>query len=107
MTASRIRAPIPAGARARHLALFHTPSVAPVDHGEWVDCHDCGADVIALGEVYMVHDDVWPVEPDGMLCVGCLEARIGRGLRARDFTACPLNRLPGDSPRLSRAKGLA
>ena len=30
---------------------------------------------------------------DGMLCIGCLEKRIGRKLRRQDFTDCPLNEI--------------
>lgn len=49
-------------------------------------CHDCGADCSALDENYMVRDEVWPIGPhDGMLCVGCLEARIERRLVREDF----------------------
>jgi hypothetical protein len=30
----------------------------------------------------MVLDGVWPIEPDGgVLCIGCLEKRIGRRLK--------------------------
>jgi hypothetical protein len=42
-------------------------------------------------EVYTVHDNVWkqaPMTPDGgCLCIGCLEHRLGRKLRPRDFPA--------------------
>jgi hypothetical protein len=48
-------------------------------------CHDCGADCSALRETYMVHDAVWPIG-DGVLCVGCIEARLGRRLVREDFT---------------------
>ena len=49
----------------------------------------------------MVHAELWyravPEEFNarGMtifLCIGCLEARIGRRLIRADFTDCPLNR---------------
>jgi hypothetical protein len=53
-------------------------------------------------EVYLVLDAVWKqanVE-DGCLCVGCLEKRLGRGLKPKDFIkGHPLNKLPG-TPRL-------
>jgi len=42
----------------------------------------------------MVLDAVWlSAHPDdfGNLCVGCLEARLGRRLTPRDFSWCPLN----------------
>ena len=40
-------------------------------------------------EFYWVHDKVWTRsgmgELDGSLCVGCLEARLGRRFRPKDF----------------------
>jgi hypothetical protein len=75
------------------LSLFLAPAIAPLSD-EWHRCcGDCLVDVIEIGERYMVHDAVWPIEPDGgVLCVGCLEKRIGRRLNARDFTDCLGNR---------------
>jgi hypothetical protein len=58
----------------------------------WADCRDCGVDTNAIGEFYIVRDDVWPIAPEGgMLCVGCLEERIGRPLEPGDFTDAPFN----------------
>jgi hypothetical protein len=58
-------------------------------------CIDCGIDTIAINEHYMVTKVCWRtsgMKPDGGgLCIGCLEARIGRELRPRDFSICPLN----------------
>ena len=47
-------------------------------------------------EYYMVTDEVWaaargPTHARGFRCVGCLERRLGRRLRAADFTVCSLN----------------
>lgn len=60
------------------------------------DCVDCGVDTDVIDEYYMVHDHVWLSSGiglnDGMLCVGCLERRIGRTLTAADFTDAPINR---------------
>jgi hypothetical protein len=66
-------------------------------------CADCGVGTITLGEYYMVHDEVWEqawcgrrkswhgrVMGQEILCIGCLEARIGRRLTAADF-ACWMN----------------
>ena len=63
---------------------------------EWPDflCLDCGQDTCLLGEYYMVRDEFWlAANPDraGMLCIGCLERRLGRELTSSDFTDCPLN----------------
>ena len=35
--------------------------------------------------------DGTPVGPHDYLCVGCLEARLGRELTAADFTDAPIN----------------
>src|SRR5262249_12462754 len=56
-------------------------------------CHDCGNDFDEYS--YVVHDVVWDasgLSKDGaLLCVGCLEARIGRRLCRDDFTDAPIN----------------
>lgn len=63
-------------------------------------CHDCGVDTCsaALGEYYMVTDDVWAAsglaEDGGYLCIGCLETRLERLLTPDDFTDAPVNWLP-------------
>lgn len=58
-------------------------------------CDDCGVNTSEIHEYYMVHDDIWrSVAGDsleGMLCIGCLEDRLGRRLTAEDFTDCILN----------------
>ena len=42
----------------------------------------------------MVTDQVWTsVAEDGMLCIGCLEQRLGRVLHAKDFTDAPINQM--------------
>ena len=66
-------------------------------------------------EWYMVHDRVWaaagmdtgtiPLGGRGFLCVGCLEARLGRRLRRRDFIDAPVNWPSAiDTPRMWLAK---
>jgi hypothetical protein len=58
------------------------------------NCVDCLRNTI--DEYYMVHDVVWEaarMQPHGgMLCIGCLETRLGRTLTADDFTNYPINR---------------
>lgn len=53
-------------------------------------CVDCSKNTLG-GEYYMVSDDLWAasgVAPNGgMLCLACLERRIGRPLMFDDFTA--------------------
>lgn len=62
-------------------------------------CVDCGVDTFARGvdEYYMVHNEVWAaagmLPRGGMLCIGCLEARLGRWLTAADFAPVPVNDL--------------
>lgn len=56
-------------------------------------CQDCSRDTRG-GDYYMVNDDLWAeAHPQdvGMLCMSCLETRIGRPLDARDFTHFPVN----------------
>jgi hypothetical protein len=73
------------------LVLF---DIAPLrDPGPW--CVDCNVDSCAVDGLYMVHDRVWPIgRLDGMLCVACLEQRIGRRLTPADFQDVPCNRWP-------------
>ena len=58
-------------------------------------CRDCQALTRDIDEYYVVRDEVWTLSGlaggGGMLCVGCLEARIGRQLTAADFIECPIN----------------
>jgi hypothetical protein len=63
-------------------------------------CADCGIDTVEAGEWYMVHDEIWLRAWDHIsrsapglqiLCIGCLEQRIGRTLCAEDFTDVPIN----------------
>jgi hypothetical protein len=57
------------------------------------DCCDCGADTHAVGEDYMVVDEVWQQAGGvyGMLCIGCLEKRLGHQLTLKDFRWAPIN----------------
>jgi hypothetical protein len=69
------------------------------------DCLACAVNTLHIGEYYMVTDEVWGQacpEGKGMLCIGCLEARLGRELTARDFTDAPVN-----SPLFGQSKRLA
>lgn len=57
-------------------------------------CLDCRRNTHKLNEYYMVTDKVWRrVNPEdkGMLCIKCLETRLGRQLIYKDFLWCPLN----------------
>jgi hypothetical protein len=57
-------------------------------------CLDCGVDTGKLSEHYMLIDATWKLTglgKIGMLCIGCLELRIGRMLKATDFNSSYLN----------------
>jgi hypothetical protein len=64
-------------------------------HAGW-HCLDCKVSTAEDGvnEYYMVNLELWmQVNParKGMLCIGCLETRLGRRLRPDDFTHAPIN----------------
>lgn len=78
---------------------------------ERLPCRDCGVDTggAGIGERYMVHFHLWDEcgAGSGFLCIGCLEARLGRVLTGWDFLACPLNTSTSyfRSPRLQARLG--
>jgi hypothetical protein len=59
---------------------------------ERIYCLDCGRNVTASGQRCSLKDEVWArtgLGPwDGVLCLECIEARIGRDLDLADFRAC-------------------
>lgn len=66
------------------------------DYYDMFHCRDCGMCTNCGEEYYMVTDEVWysvttAMDTNGMLCIGCLEARYGKLLTARDFTDAPIN----------------
>jgi hypothetical protein len=85
-------------------------------------CKDCGMDTTPCTgkrgrrhkerwEYYVVHDKLWARAgmKKGFLCVRCLEKRIGRRLRPKDFTDVSINDPENlwDTPRLnSRKRGM-
>ena len=59
-------------------------------------CMDCEKHQKEFNEYYMVKDEIWMScvvgdEEFGLLCIGCLEDRLGRELRPSDFTPFPVN----------------
>jgi len=57
-------------------------------------CIDCGVDTGKIGEYYFIHTLLWISVMDsikGMLCIGCLEKRLGRRLWRNDFTNAWIN----------------
>jgi hypothetical protein len=76
------------------LALFGAGVFDRSDRSVSVNCLGCGVDTAEIGEYYMVRDEVWlRVNPGraGMLCIGCVEKRLGRPLNPLDFTDAPIN----------------
>lgn len=68
-------------------------------------CLDCGVHTGHIAEHYVLADEVWfQVAPkEGMLCIGCLESRLGRQLAPADFAICYVNsnRFAARSARLT------
>ena len=60
-------------------------------------------------EVYDVRDRIWAEAGmevyGGCLCIGCLEKRIGRRLRPKDFSNHVFNSIPTGTERLLRRQG--
>jgi hypothetical protein len=67
-------------------------------------CADCCVGTFTIGEYYIVKDDVWEqawagrrkswqrqVPGQEILCIGCLEQRLGRTLTKHDFDNVPIN----------------
>lgn len=57
-------------------------------------CLDCRVDTGRIHEHYFIKTELWlTVMPSivGMLCIGCLEDRLGRELVANDFTDASIN----------------
>jgi hypothetical protein len=69
-------------------------------------CSDCGIDTNKNNEYYMVQDKIWKeskVPKKALLCIACLEKRLGRMLKKADFSDAPINWLPF-IPRSARLK---
>ena len=119
-TAMKIRV---SGVDIVHISRLHLSALLTTAHMErhMALCIDCGMDTAPnddrrrrgarTSEWFMVHDSVWlaagmpkrePMERGDFLCIGCLEARLGRTLTPRDFTDVPVNRPDRwKSPRLN------
>ena len=62
-------------------------SIEAAEAMDCADCAICAVDCCDIDEYYLVHDDLWKEfgVVHGMLCVGCLEQRMGRQLTPADF----------------------
>lgn len=57
-------------------------------------CIDCGVDTGKICEFYFIKTELWlkiMATIKGMLCIGCLENRLGRQLQKSDFTDATIN----------------
>jgi hypothetical protein len=65
-------------------------------------CEGCRRCCHELGEWFMLMDHLWRiVAGEGeVLCVGCVEARLGRELKLADFAQVPVNMEEGQSDHL-------
>lgn len=66
--------------------------MSPKEYAAWrISCDECGSSE----DYYMVQDRVWVGEAklpkDTMMCLSCLEDRIGRNLTPIDFPTVPIN----------------
>ena len=56
-------------------------------------CNECGVNVIEIGEYYMLNPDIWERQLGlgwtDNLCLGCLEARLGRKISPSDMCSFP------------------
>lgn len=60
---------------------------------KWL-CLDCGIDTGKIHEHYFINTNLWlrmVGSKTGMLCVGCLEKRMGRKLKKSDFPSVHIN----------------
>lgn len=75
---------------------------------DW-NCFSCSENTLELDEYYAVQPDLWRrYGVEGMLCIGCLEIRLGRKLTPADFIDAEINRDSFDrkSERLRDRLGL-
>mgnify|MGYP001002757325 CR=1 FL=1 len=58
------------------------------------NCEDCGKNTDNGTDYYMVEDDIWakygPDDKKDLLCISCLERRMGRPLEGLDIKLCHL-----------------
>ena len=63
-------------------------------------CMDCRKDTFTSEEYYMLWYRIWRsinYKIDGMLCLDCVELRLGRELVSRDFSKATINEMQARS----------
>jgi hypothetical protein len=89
------------------------PSVADKEYNAKYpafECIGCHVSTMRINEYYMILNKLWrKVNPKkvGMLCIGCVEDRLGRELTPEDFTSAPVNSIREYSPRLQKRLGFS
>ena len=73
-------------------------------------CMDCHLNTSTMREFFMLDQDTWDSiirlsEQDGMLCIGCVEVRLGRELEPADFDPDWRHLCPQPSSRLLKRRG--
>lgn len=60
------------------------------------NCTSCNINTLHNGEYYMLKNKLWKQIADnknGMMCIGCVENKLNRTLKRKDFTDAPVNNL--------------
>jgi len=72
-------------------------------------CLDCRVDTGHIGEHYFINTSTWLAivgSNKGMLCIGCLETRLGRKLNRADFPDVYINSLKDGAKSIRLANRL-
>jgi hypothetical protein len=72
-------------------------------------CLDCKVDTGKIGEHYFINTSTWLSivgSKIGMLCIGCLENRLGRKLNRADFPDVYINSLKDGAKSIRLANRL-
>lgn len=96
----------------KELNKMKIPSKRPAPNPEAYDCADCGVNTLEIEEYYVIKDNLWKeiLEKDPqlseedrrkqgistMLCIGCVEDRLGRKLNQDDFKEIRINQINGE-----------
>lgn len=89
---------------------FHHVVADALDVVGCTDCAICSVDCCEIREYYMVTNELWEQYGvvHGMLCIGCLEQRMGRELTKDDFmVGAGDNVLDCNSPEKQHSERLA
>lgn len=83
---------------ADELAAYHFAGMCQVCHVDTLE---------SASDYYMLKNRIWRsvcISPRGMMCLSCVESRLGRKLVREDFTGAPINYM---SPKLKTLQPFA